>query len=415
MGGEYNRFMNIALFSDSYLPTKSGVVTVVIQLRKGLEALGHHVVIVTVETTAGERKTREDDPCIFRVSSIPLGLGTDQFVGFPHKRKIIRFLQEHKIQIIHSHTEFYIAHAAKSVGRSMHIPTIASTHTMWEDFYDYYIPMAKLIPVKAIRKLVKRLYKKFYAFINVSTKARDYFKNDFMLPHIPSAVIPNAVDMESFSANADSPEALLGMRRNWGIAERDIVLLFIGRLGEEKRVLELLDIFLDVAAKREDIKAVFVGNGPSLEHMQKTVQKARMDHRVIFTGFVNWSDLHTYYGMSDIFVTASLSEMHSMTILEALLSSLPIVVREDSSYMDTVYQGENGFLADTDERLKERILELASDADKRRRFGKKSREISNRFSIETHAKKTLAFYQCVLDSWPHQINEDHLRSVVESL
>ena len=40
--------MNIALFTDSYLPTKSGIVTVVVQLRKILTELGHHVVIVTV-------------------------------------------------------------------------------------------------------------------------------------------------------------------------------------------------------------------------------------------------------------------------------------------------------------------------------------------------------------------------------
>ena len=40
--------MNIALFSDSYIPTKSGIVTVVVQLRKALEQLGHNVVIVTV-------------------------------------------------------------------------------------------------------------------------------------------------------------------------------------------------------------------------------------------------------------------------------------------------------------------------------------------------------------------------------
>lgn len=42
--------MNIALFSDSYLPTKSGVVTVVMQLKRALEHAGHHVVLVTVTT-----------------------------------------------------------------------------------------------------------------------------------------------------------------------------------------------------------------------------------------------------------------------------------------------------------------------------------------------------------------------------
>ena len=37
--------MNIAIFSDSYLPTKSGIVTVVIQLKEQLMKLGHNVVL----------------------------------------------------------------------------------------------------------------------------------------------------------------------------------------------------------------------------------------------------------------------------------------------------------------------------------------------------------------------------------
>ncbi len=406
--------MNIALFSDSYVPTKSGVVTVVVQLRKALEAMGHHVVIVTVETTAEARKIREDDPCIFRVKSIPLGLGTDQFVGFPQKRKIIAFLQAHDIELIHSHTEFYIAHAAKSVGKAMHIPTIATTHTMWEDFYDYYIPMARLIPVKAIRKLVKRLFKKFYALINVSTKARDYFKSEFMLPAIPSAVIPNAVDTEAFTANNAGESDHAAMRANWGIAPGDTLLLFVGRIGEEKRVLELLDVCIGAVRARPAVKAIFVGSGPALEQMRKTVQRERLDHRIIFTGFVNWTDLHAYYGMSDIFFTASLSEMHSMTILEALISSLPIVARHDSSYFDTVYPGRNGYLARDDGEMLDCILALVDDPDARKRFAAESRSVSERFSIETHAKKTVAFYEAVLEAYPRPLDEDRLRAMVES-
>lgn len=405
--------MNIALFSDSYLPTKSGIVTVVIQLRTALEAMGHHVVIVTVETVPDETGNHEEDPCIFRVPSIPLGLGTDQFIGFPHKRKIIKFLRKHNVEIIHCHTEFYIAHAAKTVGKSMHIPTIATTHTMWEDFYDYYIPMAKLIPVKFIRRLVKRLYKKFYAFINVSSKAQAYFKNDFMLPGIPSAVIPNAVDTETFIRNKDSAEDLSRMRENWGIEKDDVLLLFVGRVGEEKRVIELLDVCTKVTSARANVKALFVGNGPALETLKSTVRKTHMDHRIIFTGFVNWTDLHTYYGMSDIFMTCSLSEMHSMTILEALISGMPICARRDSSYFDTIYPGENGYLADTDEEVAKAIIELADDPLKRKAFGAKSRELSANFSIAKHAEKTIAFYKTVLDAWPHPVSEKTLRANVE--
>lgn len=406
--------MNIALFSDSYLPAKNGVVTVMVQSRKALEAMGHHVVIVTVENSPESRKTRPDDPNVFRARAIPLGLGTNEFIAFPQKRKITEFLRKHNIDIIHSHTEFYIAHAAKSVGKAMHIPTIATTHTMWEDFYNFYLPMARLIPVKAVRKLVKRLYQKFYAFINVSTKARDYFKKDFMLPQIPSVVIPNAVDMDAFINTDNTPEALAEMRRNWNIPEENTVLLFVGRIGEEKRVLELLDIAINLTKRFDDVTMLFIGVGPMLEHMKRTVEKAYLDNRILFTGYVNWNDLHTYYAMSDIFTTVSLSEMHSMTVLEALISNLPVVTRSDSSYFDTVLHGENGYLANSDLEVERFLEELILDRDKRIQFGKKSRDISMRFTIETHAKKTLAFYQVILDTYPRPLDEQVLFKAVQS-
>ena len=134
---------------------------------------------------------------------------------------------------------------------------------------------------------------------------------------------------------------------------------------------------------------------------------------MIFTGFVNWTELHTYYGMSDIFMTCSLSEMHSMTILEALLSGLPICSRRDASYLDTVYPGKNGYLGDTDEEVARGILELVDDPDKRHEYGKRSLEISHTFSIAKHAEKTIAFYKTVLACYPHPVNEATLRKNVE--
>ena len=114
--------MNIALFTDSYLPTKSGIVTVVLQLRKALEDMGHHVVVVTVNTKEEESAIaeREKDENVLRIRSVRgdwLGV-PDQYIGFPHEKKILKFLTKHNVQIIHSHTEFFVAHAAKLSGKN---------------------------------------------------------------------------------------------------------------------------------------------------------------------------------------------------------------------------------------------------------------------------------------------------------
>ena len=110
--------------SDSYLPTKSGVVTVVIQLKKILQDMGHHVVIVTV-SDRGLRHSNTEDPDILRIRSIPSPVGDNQYLAIPTREKIIEFCRIHKVEIIHSHTEFLIGHAAKVVGRKLKIPVIA--------------------------------------------------------------------------------------------------------------------------------------------------------------------------------------------------------------------------------------------------------------------------------------------------
>ena len=409
--------MNIALFTDSYLPTKSGIVTVVLQHRKILEEMGHHVVVVTVNTKEEEKALaeREKDENVLRIRSVRgefFGV-PDQYIGFPHEKKILKFLKKHNVQLIHSHTEFFVAHAAKLSGKKLRIPVIATTHTLWEDFYKYYLLGGRFIPVRLIRRIVKRLYKKFYALINVSQKARDYFKMPFMLPNTPSAIIPNALDSDSFLQCAIPDSEIQKVRKQWVIKKSDIVFLFLGRVVEEKRVEELLDICMRVIQKNSKIKILFVGAGPAVQSLEK---KARpVSDRIIFTGYVPWTEVHSYYQLGDVFITASLSEMHSMTVLEALVSGLPIIARRDTSFSDTIFEGKNGYMADSDEEMDQYFLDLAADAKKRAAFGEYSKKIAQGFTLETYGKRIVAFYQKVLDTFPEKITDEDLKAAVDSV
>ena len=402
--------MTIALFSDSYLPTKSGIVTVVVQLQEQLKKLGHRVILVTVETT-DEYETY--DPDIYRVHSVALGLGTDQFVGIPAMHPLIHFLKDAGVELIHCHTEFGIGKAGLRAAHVLKIPAICTTHTMWTDFYKYYLSFGKIISPKIINGIMKKYYGKFDSLIGVSTKARNYFKQEGMLPNMPSVIIPNAIDKEKFQKAHISQEQKLALRKSYNINPDDIMLLFVGRIGEEKRVFELLKVCQNLSKKNKKIKMVFVGNGPAYEDMLKKASAEIASKQIIFTGFIEWTKVSEYYESADIFVTTSLSEMHSMTILEAQLSGLPIIVRRDESYLDSVFEGENGYLTDTEEEMEEKILELAADSDKRKRFGERSLEITKRFTIEAHIKKTLKVYEEVMKAYPGKINDIEVMKEIE--
>ena len=403
--------MNIALFSDSYLPTKSGVVTVVMQLKRALELSGHHVVLVTVQTDS-ENTDREEN--ILRIPAFLSPVGDNQYVGNPFEKSAIDFCRQHNIQIIHAHTEFSLGHIARVVGRKLNIPVIATTHTMWEDYYRYYLKIGMIIPKAVVRRLVHAAYKHFYALINVSQKAHDYFKEPYILPSTPSAVIPNAIDTERFKERQVTQNDIQNLRSKFGLSESDRIILYVGRVVEEKRVEELLTVLCRVVRNTEHAKVIFVGDGAALEGLKKRVEKEGLGLKIMFAGFVDWTNLAPYYSVSSVFVTASLSEMHSMTVLEAMCMSLPIVCRRDTSFTDTVFNDENGYLCDTDEEMDEKLTLLLGDDEKCLAMGKRSLELSKNFTLEVHTARTLAFYNAVLNSFPKPVSDDVLKEAVAS-
>ncbi len=403
--------MNIALFSDSYLPTKSGVVTVVMQLKRALEYAGHHVVLVTVQTDS-ENTDREEN--ILRIPAFLSPVGDNQYVGNPFEKSAIDFCRQHNIQIIHAHTEFSLGHIARVVGRKLNIPVIATTHTMWEDYYRYYLKIGMIIPKAVVRRLVHVAYKHFYALINVSQKAHDYFKEPYILPSTPSAVIPNAIDTERFKERQVTQNDIQNLRSKFGLSESDRIILYVGRVVEEKRVEELLTVLCRVVRNTEHAKVLFVGDGAALQILKDRVVEEKLTQKILFAGFVDWACLAPYYEISSVFVTASLSEMHSMTVLEAMCMSLPIVCRRDTSFTDTVFNDENGYLCDTDEEMDEKLSLLLGDDEKCLAMGKRSLELSKNFTLEVHTARTLAFYNAVLNSFPKPVSDDVLKEAVAS-
>jgi 1,2-diacylglycerol 3-alpha-glucosyltransferase len=226
-----------------------------------------------------------------------------------------------------------------------------------------------------------------------------------MLPDTPSVIIPNAIDRSQFQKTHVSEEQKHKLRESYGIKDNEVLALFVGRIAEEKRVFELLEICKNVLLKDSTCKFMFVGSGPACEEMKERAKSEIESGKIIFTGFVEWAKVHEFYESGDLFITSSLSEMHSMTILEAQLSALPIVVRRDESYLDCIFDGENGYLTDNDEELEEKILDLVKDSKKRKQFGIRSLEIAGKFTIETHVARTLLVYNEVIKAYPGKIDD----------
>jgi 1,2-diacylglycerol 3-alpha-glucosyltransferase len=149
---------------------------------------------------------------------------------------------------------------------------------------------------------------------------------------------------------------------------------------------------------------IFTGAGPLVDHISDSAKRLGLEKQVVFTGFVNWDLVYRLYSISDLFITASLSEVQPMTLIEASMCGMPMIVRRDDSYLDLVHNGKNGYIVDSDEEMTAKIKSLIHDDKKLKEFSDYSLKNSSKFTAENHVARMEKFYQEVLKSYPNKFD-----------
>jgi glycosyltransferase involved in cell wall biosynthesis len=150
----------------------------------------------------------------------------------------------------------------------------------------------------------------------------------------PIEVVPNGVDLSPYSN-----ETVPIDRAEFGFNESDIVLVYTGRLGPEKNLPFLLRAFAGIAKSYEDVGLLIVGDGPEYDNLVDRVQHMGITDRVHFTGQVPYDDLPRYLATADAFVTASVSEVHPLSVIEAQAAGLPVLGIQSPGVSDIVKEG----------------------------------------------------------------------------
>jgi 1,2-diacylglycerol 3-alpha-glucosyltransferase len=389
--------MNVGIFADCYRPTTSGVVTSILQLKDGLERKGHKAIIVTVDTPG----CSEEDSTVYRFPSIPFNSASGFRLGLVNQRAVNRIVREEKLDILHTHTEFSLGWAAKRAARTIGLPLVHTAHTMYEE-YRHYLFFGQLISPKMIQKYLQLFLSDYNAVVCPSQKARDRLGSS--VPHVRTVVVGNGICKTRFYPSPMTKEDKAQARKALGIQSSDKVIIYVGRIAKEKRVLRLLDVLTPLLRKHPHYRALFVGCGPSYKHMIKATARKGVCQQAIFAGSVRWEQIYRLYSIADVFVTASLSEVHPMTLIEASMCGLPIVARRDDGSVDLVKGDYNGYLVDSDRQLAERLSELLSDEAKLLEFSRNGLILSERFNAEAHVEKLESLYQQMIENlstWEH--------------
>ncbi|MEG2915673.1 MAG: glycosyltransferase [Oscillospiraceae bacterium] len=332
--------MRIALFTETYVPHINGVVTHVKLLKEGLEKLGHTVMIVTADANTRHHYVENN---ILHCPATKLKKFYSYSVAPPISRTRLKMIENFNPDIIHIHNEFGIGLSGFRAAKILRVPLVYTLHTMYDEYLYYVVPSKFVNAVKRIsHKYFKLLGEKAQAITGPSKKCEEYF--NLVGVHKTVHVIPNAVELDSFMPENISDDSKKAFREKYNIPDDKMIACFVGRLGREKSVDVLLDYWSKSISDSDNIHLVIIGDGPVKNELEQQAKNLKIDNMITFTGAIEHTDLPPYLASCDIYITASLSDTNSISMLEGMATGLPVLQRLDELNEDQVINGKNGFV-----------------------------------------------------------------------
>ena len=389
--------MRVALFTETYLPAVNGVVTHVKTLKEGLELLGHKAIIVTADSNVKKTQASKD---VMYCPAVKLEKIYGYDVASPLSTDRLKMIKDFNPDVIHIHNEFGIGISGVLMARTLKIPLVYTMHTMYDD-YVYYIAnndATQKLLTSATHKYAKILATAASAITGPSKKVEEYFRRCGV--DKPVTVIPNSVETDVFNRYTVSKEKTAEIRQKYGFDENDIVFCFCGRMGQEKNICTLLEYWAKNVRPSDGVKLMLIGGGPQLEEFKEDAKKLGITDTVVFTDRVEHKDIPPYYAACDCYITASLTECHSISMMEGQATGMPVLTIRDELNMDQIEEGVNGFSFRNADEMYGHIMKLkAMSGEELDELKRKSRESIVSSGTKSIAEKLLAVYNTAIQDY----------------
>lgn len=383
--------MRIGIFTETYTPYISGLVTSELMLKKALEKKGHEVYVVTANLQSFKYNYDEQEK-VLRIPGIPTGIYDSRLTSI-YPIQAVNKIKSWKLDIIHSQTEFAIGTFARLLAKQYNIPLVHTYHTMYEDYIHY---ITKGYFNRSSKKLVE-YFTRFYCettateLIVPTNKTYKLFKEKYQFKKNIN-IIPTGIEVERFYQEKINPEELSLLKKSLGISKKDFIILFIGRLAEEKNVEFLINAHKKIIKKYPNIKLLIVGDGPDKEKYMELTEDLNISNKVIFTGKVAWDEIPYYYHCANIFATASKTETQGLTIIEAMASGIVPLCMKDEAFTSMITENLDGLFFEKEEEYQEKVINLYKNPEEHKRLNKQARIQAEHYSSTNYAIRVLEVY-----------------------
>ena len=384
--------MKILMLTWEYPPrVVGGIARVVYDLSHRLIKDGHEVTVITYRE--GNAPYYEDDKGVkvHRVDNYMIN--PNNFIDWIMQMNFNMVTEANKIiaeegnfDIIHAH-DWLVASAAKTIKNSYNIPIVATIHAteagrnsgIHDETQRYINDTEWMLTYEATEVIVNSNYMK------------SEIQRLFGLPFEKINVVANGVNLNKFT----------GIDRDYTFRRRfamdnEKIILFMGRLVNEKGVQHLIAAMPKILAGYHDAKLVIAGKGGMLDELRAEADALGLGNKVYFAGYLGGKDVERMYKAADISVFPSTYEPFGIVALEGMLAERPIVVSDAGGLGEIVEHRETGMKSycGNANSIADSILELLYNPELYENIVRKAKaKVKNNYNWAKIAQDTHFTYQ----------------------
>ena len=408
--------MNLYLFNDNDSAAEYGIGTYLKEMTKAIEESAINIHIVHLHSVCSEFEIVKTDNVEYW--NIPEVRNENTFSGSMQKVEgyylnvicLLRlYIKDTKNLVFHfnyNHCQFL----AKELKAIFDCKTVSTVHfTKWMLEFNSNFSLLNRIKAKHEKQrsryeqlifttdeLENLLFKTTDRVIALSRYMHNLLQTEYQLDPYKIITIPNGLEDISTQMKISKNES----RRKWRISEKELLVLFTGRLHPVKGLNFLIKAFRKVLEEMPDCRLMIAGSGEFNYYMKECED---IWTHVSWTGKLSKDKLYELYSISDIGVMPSFHEQCSYVAIEMMMHGLPIIGSTSTGLKEMIADGETGLhipVIEYDDKveieaslLAEKMLYLLNNSDVRQYMRHNARKrYEEQYSKEVFRKNMLNFY-----------------------
>lgn len=335
------------MFTNTHAPLIGGIERSVATFAGDLRALGHEVLIVTLQ--AAERDS-SNDATVLRLTAFPRDEG---LAAAGLSDALDRFAPD----LLHVHQPFLLGETARRIARRRGLPLVFTHHTLYGREADR-VALSQLVTLEQAAGRLAVAYSNQCDAVMAPTASVAAILRDQGVPG-DIGVVPTGIDTERFASGRGER-----FRAKHGIPGDAFVAGHLGRLIPAKRIGFLAEALVEFLAGSTRTHVLCCGEGGSEEEIRDRFHRAGLAHRLTLVGNLPDDEVPDAYAAMDVFTFASLTDTQGIVLLEAMAAGVPVLALRATGPQDLVADGVCGRLLAPDRTPRDfagALVELARD------------------------------------------------------